>query len=208
MVGVREALESQGFRVGYNNETKEVTVNGTPINPAQYGFQITSDGRYMASPETMEGIINKFKDPMTFKDPYAEQKQAAISEMSAMQNWTNPYTGQQNAILNEMNNFGSFNDPYASQKNQVLSKMNAFEAYETPPEVSDYIGQLMAKSTEEFQYNPENDSSLKLAQQEVSRAIREEMGKRGMLYSDATVSLMTQEMGKLVPQYEQLSYNK
>jgi hypothetical protein len=162
----------------------------------------------MASSETMEGIINKFKDPMTFKDPYAEQKQAAISEMSAMQNWTNPYTGQQNAILNEMNNFGSFNDPYASQKNQVLSKMNAFEAYETPPEVSDYIGQLMAKSTEEFQYNPENDSSLKLAQQEVSRAIREEMGKRGMLYSDATVSLMTQEMGKLVPQYEQLSYNK
>jgi len=185
--GVREALEAEGFHVGYNAETGEVLVNGTPINPEQYGFELTSDNRYVADPATLQGIVDKFQDPMKFKDPYAAQKQAVLSEMEG---------------------FGAFQDPYEAQKQAILSQMQGYQAYQPDPRVSDYIGQLMAKSTEEFTYDPSKDESLQLAQKEVSRAIREEMGKRGMLYSDATVSLMAQEMGKLVPQFEAMSYQK
>jgi hypothetical protein len=59
-----------------------------------------------------------------------------------------------------------------------------------------------------FEYNPNKDTGLKQAQGEVMKTVREDMGNRGMLYSEGTKSMMTQEAAKLVPQYRQIAYGE
>ena len=162
----REAMEQQGFNVGWNPETREILVNNTPINPEAYGLVLSPEGRHVGTPEQYQAIINQFKQPMTFDDPYKQQQQT------------------------------------------VLDQMNKFQQYQTPEATQQYIDDLRKQSQEQFEYDPETDRSLKIAQEEAGRRIREEAGKRGMLYSDRTASQMAQEFGKLVPQYEQQAYQR
>jgi hypothetical protein len=75
-------------------------------------------------------------------------------------------------------------------------------------QIQDTLRNIQQRLDEGFQYDPGQDEDLKQAQGQVMKTVREDMGSRGMLYSDATKSLMTQEAAKLVPQYRQIAYGQ
>ena len=100
----------------------------------------------------------------------------------------------------------AYQSQYAPQLQQMLGNLANAQPYQSP-----YTGQIqdaLQGLGQKFEYDPNSDKALQQAQQQAMAQTSEAMGSRGMLYSDATKSLMTQEASKLVPQYEQLAFNR
>ncbi len=79
------------------------------------------------------------------------------------------------------------------------------KTYENP--YKEETASLLASLTDmEFSYNPENDASLKAAQQEAMLAAKQSANARGLL-GGSTAEIMRQRAAQeLVPQYEQMAY--
>ncbi len=92
---------------------------------------------------------------------------------------------------------------YDQSLQQQLTDLENYPDFQANPEYQALITNLLRNLNPEFTYSAENDPALIQAQQEVDRLIRENMAKRGALYSDTTASLVIQEIGKLIPQFRQ-----
>ncbi len=97
---------------------------------------------------------------------------------------------------------------YDQSLQEQLTNIENYPEFQANPAYQQMITELLQNIDPNFTYSAENDQALIQAQQEVDRQIREQMAKRGALYSDATASLVVQEMGKLVPQFRAQAQNE
>lgn len=88
-MGVREQLEKNGFHVGYNPTTKEILVNGTPVNANQYGFS-NVNGRYMGSDANIQALIESFKAPLTVPNSYKAQQDGVLTDLNNYEEYRTP----------------------------------------------------------------------------------------------------------------------
>ena len=112
------------------------------------------------------------------------------------------------AISDKIEEGYTYKSPYQSQIDEALAEIQQFEAYRTPQETLDQINTLMESAKEKFNYDPTQDSSLKTAQKEAERIVREGAGSKGLLYSSGTISTAARRAGELIPTYEQQAYNR
>ena len=97
--------------------------------------------------------------------------------------------------------------------NADVATANAdYQAWAKQPYVSEYINTvkpLLDKwLTRTFNYDPANDTQFQQASQELTRNVIETMASRGLLNSTITENQLQQGVSKLLPQYQQIAYNK
>lgn len=115
---------------------------------------------------------------------------------------------QYKAALAKIEEPYTYKSAFEEEIQNALDEIKNFQAYQTPQETLDLINQLVKSAQEKFSYNPAEDSALILAQKEAERQVREGSAGRGMLYSSGTMETATRKMAELIPQFEQVAYNR
>lgn len=190
VVPVRAFLEERGHKVDWDNDKKEISVDGKLIDKSLF----TLEGqRHYGTPTDILNAIGEggYKSPYkTTVDPDLTSKlNAGLNSGLISQN---EYKGL-NAML--------FNEADKANPNSVNNIMN--QLANRQPYQSQYgtqISGLMDRMNQPFQYNPNTDLNLANAQQQVM----ERMNERGILNSTMT----SEEALKLVPQFQQQAYNQ
>lgn len=103
-------------------------------------------------------------------------------------------------------------DKLTSYLEDTPSKSSTSGVSGTPSYTSPYsqniLDTLETIQNSKFKYNPEKDTALQNAQGEAMDAVSRAAARRGMLYSDSNKAQMGEASADLVPQYEELAYNK
>lgn len=74
---------------------------------------------------------------------------------------------------------------------------------------ADQINTILAELTgDTFDYDPRTDTALKRAQEQVAQSVFEAMNDRGLFRSTFSQDRVTEVMQDLVPQYEQMAYDR
>lgn len=94
------------------------------------------------------------------------------------------------------------------QNQQILQPLQNFQEYQSPYEQQ--LAQMLQQQLQgnNFQYDPNTDTSLKAAQDQVMLRAREEAAARGAMYGDTAQSMVAQEAAKLIPTYEEKAYQR
>jgi hypothetical protein len=190
VVPVRAFLEERGHKVDWDNDKKEISVDGKLIDKSLF----TLEGqRHYGTPTDIMNAIGQGG----YRSPYAT---TVDPTKTAQLN-----SGIQNGLIsqNEYKGLSAmlFNEADKANPNSVNNIMN--QLANRQPYQSQYGGQisgLMDKINQPFQYNPSTDLNLANAQQQVM----ESMNDRGILNSTMT----SEEALKLVPQFQQQAYNQ
>ncbi len=150
-------------------------------------------------------IPKELTDPLTTTGGYGSETQ--------YQNIYNNFV-QQSKTFAELNaptkttETGQYVSPYQEQINTLMEQLKAITPYKTPAELEQYLMNLLQSANQPFSYNPATDEALKIAQQEAGRVIREQAGAKGTLYSSGTIAKTAYQQGVLIPQYEQVAYQR
>ena len=201
--GVRDVLENRSTGVHditYDGKTINATVNGTPIKISTDGFTLGDNNRFTGDTATIRKNIKAATGYGGVNDILARNGRSVYFNPSEQKLYVNGrgfhtdnminIDGQlmaDNSEIQSILDATEFKNPYENMR------INALES------IQNYGG---------FSYNPYSDKALKLAQENAMQAIREDYGSRGLLdSSDATYEGMY-EAANLVPQYEQMAYQR
>jgi hypothetical protein len=177
-ISVREQLEKNGFQVGYDPNSKSILVNGTPVNPNQYGFS-NVNGRYMGSGEAVDKLVQSFKQPLTPPDTYATQKQDTLNQLNnTPQYQTSPeLTDYMNTLLKNQGNVTPYNpntdqslnisqQQVQQQVQEGMAKRGMLYSGETASNVAQEMGKLIPQYESAYytRQNEDYNRKLQLAQ--------------------------------------------
>jgi hypothetical protein len=190
IVGVRDFLEKRGHKVDWDNDRKEISVDGSVISRAPF----TLEGeRHYGTPTDILNAIGEggYKSPYaTTVDPDLTSKlNAGLNSGLISQN---EYKGLNAMLFNE----ADAKNPYSV--NQILTQLANRQPYQSQYDTQ--ISGIMNKISQPFAYDPSTDPNLYNAQQQVM----ERMNERGILNS----SMTGEEALRLVPQFQQQAYNQ
>lgn len=161
----------------------------------------------------MKNPTNYFSDVSTMKMSDADIKK----QQSTMQ------TGQPGLDPNAMGQIGGLMGNSQVQKPKVAESDMTYTPYTqqqptaTSQDVDPYSPDVIAKFQNylpqtykpgTFQYNPETDAGLAVAQKTAMNQVAQDMVKRGRLYSSLTDTQMQQKAQELIPQYQKLAYEQ
>jgi len=190
VTGVRDYLEKRGHKVDWNNDTKEILVDGNVIDKSMF---TTQGQRHYGTPTDIMNAIGQGG----YKSPYATTVDPAMTSklntgLSKGLISDNEYKGLNAMLFNEADKA----NPYSV--NQILEQITNRQPYQSQYDTQ--IGGIMNKISQPFAYDPSTDPNLNNAQQQVM----ERMNERGILNS----SMTGEEALRLVPQFQQQAYNQ
>lgn len=202
--------------VDYQAQINALKAQGVPDNDPQIvGLNVLRANKIYSSPELTAAYEN------TIPPEYRRIQQGTGTSLDATngdgfnQNSYTDGTGAQDATAEDvqfttdpaitefMNNVTTENAALKDQLATVKGQVGSYQSQYTPQ-----INQALNNMQQEFTYDPNTDSALKLAQQQIAQATREEAAKRGALYGDTAQSMVAQEMAKQIPTYEELARQK
>lgn len=203
------------------NATKSPNVNIEPLDPMD---KFQKDYAYMVATNNIKGQIDaligmsqidgvdrtaQIEALNTQRNEKIKQQDDTYSEryMNAM------LSGNQeeaNKVLEEQNAYrGSvdYKTALADMKEKEQEELNLNYEYSYIKGVNDivsYIGNIVGQVMN-FQYDPTQDTALKLAQDQAIGRIKEQMAGTGMYYSSMTQYAITKACAELVPVYEKMA---
>ena len=174
----------KGYSYSYDDQLKQYSLNDIALPDAAK----TILGKDYGTEQDYNNVLKMYQDTL------AGQQQQLADQAT-----------QQPAEPTEE---GQYVSPYQSQIQELLDQLGQFTPYETPEELEQYVFQLLQSAQQPFTYNPEEDESLKIAQKEVERQVREAAGTSNTLYSSATIGKVAYGQGALIPEYESRQYQR
>lgn len=98
--------------------------------------------------------------------------------------------------------------PYQKDQQALVKDLGDAKLYETPQKTEDFMKNLFDQQTKKFEYDKENDPLVKSARKEVEQAVKNMATKRGFAFGSQEQDLISQQMAKVEPQFEQIAYNE
>jgi len=97
--------------------------------------------------------------------------------------------------------------PHSNDVKDIIEILKGTQPYQSQynTQISDIVNKISGSS---FNYDPNNDTSLKTAQNQAIKQNLEAMNDRGILNSTITADRSAQVASNLIPQYEQMAYNR
>lgn len=74
--------------------------------------------------------------------------------------------------------------------------------------INGLVSELLSRQSTGFQYDPTNDTSLRLASEYAANSAMEQMAARGILNSSSTAERVASVVSQLIPEYEKLAYTR
>ena len=74
--------------------------------------------------------------------------------------------------------------------------------------INSLVSELLTRQTSGFQYDPTQDTNLRLASEYAASSAMEQMAARGILNSSSTAERVASVVSELIPQYENLAYTR
>lgn len=74
--------------------------------------------------------------------------------------------------------------------------------------INSLISEVLNRQSQGFQYDPSNDSNLKIASEYAAASAMEQMGARGILNSSSTAERVASVVSELIPKYEDLAFTR
>jgi LysM repeat protein len=162
----------------------------------QKGDNLTKIAKQYGTTWSELANINQIANPnliiagQTLKIPVAQQTQQPTQPSPQ------PIPQPQNATTNP-----SLQQPNVITPQQQTGYVNPYQSL-----LDQITKQIMGM--QEFKYDPTTDTALKQAQEQASRAVMEQMAARGILNSTITSDRVAQYIQDLIPQYEQMAYER
>jgi hypothetical protein len=100
---------------------------------------------------------------------------------------------------------GEYTNPYQQEQQGLVEQLGAAKTYETPPETQNFLKGIFKSQTEKFNYVAENDPLVKAARDNVEKAVMNMVNKRGFAFGSGTQDIISQQMAKVQPQFEDLA---
>jgi hypothetical protein len=100
---------------------------------------------------------------------------------------------------------GEYVNPYQAEQQQMIQQLGGAKLYETPQETKDFIKGVFASQTEKYDYAAEKDPLVAAAKQNVTKVITDMAAKRGFAFGSGTQDMISQQMAKVLPQFEQIA---
>lgn len=184
----KDWANAKGYNYSYNQDT-----NSYKLNDIELPAQVTSalQGEY-GTDQVYENIIGSYQELL--KTQQQNLKAQALQTPTATDTGT-PETGE-------------YVSPYQEQIDQMMEEFKNITPYASPEELEQYLQSLLQSASEPFSYDPNQDESLKIAQKEADRQVREGQASRGTLYSSGTISKSAGAQGALIPQHEMKAYQR
>jgi hypothetical protein len=205
------ATAQKGYKVGNVGSTP--TVNNVKLNPLAAGLK-NINGSWTGTQDQYKSMVSGINPLTKLRDYFNEADigyrgstpsingQMIEPEKAGLQNIDGNWygtTAQLAQIQKELEPLTKVEQP---------SQSIADNPYQTQygNELKELTKQLL--TGDKFSYDPNKDTSLQAAQNETMEAVKRAAAKSNMLYSDDTARRMTEEAGKLAPQYEQLARDR
>lgn len=114
--------------------------------------------------------------------------------------------GTQAQYLNALN--PAYQSQYAPQQQQLTDQMLGTQPYQSPEFIKNFMQQMMARQQQPFTYDSATDPSMQAARTQLMQSVSEMAGKRGFLFEQPQKDIVSQQVERLTPQFEELAYQK
>jgi hypothetical protein len=204
--GLRQQLESQGYRVGYDNATGQVIVNDMPVNTQGMA---NIGGRFYSSPEQINSIISQLQANSNVGGNVGNGMQVEQGLGFTNGPELNQFDEEKIRLKNELdmvnNKLAEYeqNNPYQSNITQMIDGIRTFKS-----SVQDDMISLIQSTLTPFEYNPNSDTALQDAVKFADKSMLEEMNRRGILSSTITGDNARQIREELLPKYQELALQR
>jgi hypothetical protein len=100
---------------------------------------------------------------------------------------------------------GEYTTPYQAEQQGLVQQLGAAKTYETSPETQNFLKGLFKSQTEKFDYVAENDPLVQKAKANVTQVVTNMAAKRGFAFGSQTQDMISQQMAKVLPQFENIA---
>ncbi len=97
--------------------------------------------------------------------------------------------------------------PFVNQQGIVSDTMN-YQSYQTPDYIKQYMSEMLERQSQQFSYSFDDDPNVIAAREQLESSISQMAGKRGFIYGSEQQNIVSQQMQKLYPQFEQAAYQR
>lgn len=100
---------------------------------------------------------------------------------------------------------GEYQNPYQQQQQQLTQQLGNTKLYETPQQTKDLMKGLFVSQTEKYNYAAENDPLVIQARKNLEQSVTNMVAKRGFGATSSVNDLVTNQMTKMIPQFESIA---
>lgn len=200
-----------------NVEQSQPVQNQTAVNPitipiqiqpqiAQTGQpQITQSQQNLQQMQTQVPQVQQAPTPQTYQKPTNTNTVDFNKIYSSYQSQygTNPANNTGSGI--RKTSLGTtIVTPTTTNLNSVQGQYQSAYA----DTINSLISEVLTRRSEGFQYDPSQDTNLRLASEYAASSAMEQMAARGILNSSSTAERVASVVSELIPKYEELAYTR